>query len=61
MCKDCYENNKYEQEAYLSENTALTQSELEVLNLPPTFPKTDKALQKQIKQTGGVKREFSNK
>lgn len=61
MCKDCYENNKYEQEAYLSENTALTQSDLEVLNLPPTFPKTDKALQKQIKQTGGVKREFSNK
>jgi hypothetical protein len=60
MCKDCYENNKYEQEAYLSENTALTQSELEVLNLPPTFAKTDKELRKQIKHSGGVKRELGN-
>lgn len=52
MCNDCYENNKYEQEAYSTENTALTQADLEVLNLSPTFPKTDKEFRKQKKQCG---------
>lgn len=56
MCNDCYENNQYEQEAYATESTALTQAELEILNLPPTFPKTDKAYRKQIKQMGVMKR-----
>jgi len=56
MCNDCYENNQYEQEAYATESTALTKAELEVLNLPPTFPKTDKAYRKQKKQSGGTKR-----
>ena len=56
MCNDCYENNQYEQDAYATESTALTKAELEVLNLPPTFPKTDKAYRKQKKQSGGTKR-----
>ena len=38
---DSYINNIYEQEAFEKENRALTQSEIELLNLPPTFPKTD--------------------
>lgn len=60
MCNDCYANNKYEQEAYSTESTALTQADLELLNLPPTFAKTDKELRKQIKHSGGVKRELGN-
>lgn len=40
-CMYGYENNNYEIEAYSVENTALTQSELHRLHLPPTFPKTD--------------------
>jgi len=43
-CRDCYANNKYEREAYAAENMALTPAELEILNLPPTFPKTDKEM-----------------
>lgn len=41
---DSYINNKYEQEAYSNENIALTQAELELLNLSPSFPKTDNAM-----------------
>lgn len=40
-CRDCYQNNNYEQEAYSTECSALTQTDLEMLNLPSTFPKTD--------------------
>jgi hypothetical protein len=39
--RDGYQNNKYEREAYSTECIALTQTELEMLNLPSTFPKTD--------------------
>jgi hypothetical protein len=56
MCNDCYTNNKYEQEAYATESAALSQNDLETLNLPPTFPKTDKAFQKQKKQSSSVNR-----
>jgi hypothetical protein len=44
MCVDSYTNNIYEQEAFKNENSALTQSEIELLNLSPTFPKTDDAM-----------------
>ncbi len=49
MCNDCYKYNKYEQEAYSTESAALTNADLDTLNLPPTFPKTDKAFRKQKK------------
>ena len=41
MCFDSYKNNIYEQEAFSNETNALTQSEIKLLNLPPTFPKSD--------------------
>ena len=41
MWFDSYINNIYEQEAFEKENRALTQSEIKLLNLSPTFPKTD--------------------
>jgi len=41
MCVDSYKNNIYEQEAFADENTALTQAEIDLLGLSPTFPKTD--------------------
>ena len=44
MCNDSYKNNIYEQEAYSTESIALTSAELELLNLPSTFPKTDNAI-----------------
>ena len=44
MWFDSYTNNIYEQEAFSNETIALTQSEIELLNLPPTFPKTDAAM-----------------
>jgi len=44
MCFDSYINNIYEQEAFSNETVALTQSEIKLLNLPPTFPKTDDAM-----------------
>ena len=44
MLIDSYTNNIYEQEAFSNENNALTQNELELLNLSPTFPKTDDAM-----------------
>lgn len=44
MCVDSYTNNIYEQEAFKNENSALTQSEIELLHLSPTFPKTDDAM-----------------
>jgi hypothetical protein len=55
MCNDCYTNNKYEQEAYSTESTPLTAADLETLNLPPTFPKTDKAFRKHKKQSSSMK------
>lgn len=55
MCNDCYANNKYEQEAYSTESIALTDAELEILNLPPTFPKTDKAFQKKLRHSKKIK------
>ena len=54
MLNDSYDNNRYEQEAYSTERIALTQAELELLDLPPTFPKTDKAFRKRIKQKKGI-------
>jgi len=56
MCNDYYKNNIYEQEAYSTESFALTQAELEILNLPPTFPKTDKAYRTHTTQSGGMQR-----
>ena len=56
ICKDCYANNKYEQEAYSTESTALNQSDLDLLNLPTTFPKTDKAFRKQKKRVDSITR-----
>ena len=44
MLIDSYKNNIYEQEAFSNENNALTQTEIELLNLSPTFPKTDDAM-----------------
>ena len=44
MLIDSYTNNIYEQEAFSNENNALTQSEIKLLNLSPTFPKTDDAM-----------------
>jgi hypothetical protein len=44
MCAGSYANNIYEREAFSNENTALTRSEIKLLNLPPTFPKTDRAM-----------------
>lgn len=44
MWFDSYTNNIYEQEAFSNETIALTQTEVELLNLPPTFPKTDGAM-----------------
>jgi len=41
MCVDSYKNNIYEQEAFADENMALTQAEIDLLGLSPTFPKTD--------------------
>jgi len=52
-CYDSYQNNRYEQEAYSAENTALTQTELERLHLPPTFPKTDR--QRPVPRTSARK------
>jgi hypothetical protein len=60
MCNDCYENNKYEQEAYSTESIALTDAELEILNLPPTFPKTDKAFQKKLRHSKKLKQLVEN-
>ncbi len=41
-CRDSYQNNRYEREAYSAENTALTQTELDRLHLPSTFQNTDR-------------------
>jgi len=52
LCKNSYTHNKYEQEAYSAESVALTREELQMLGLPPTFPKTDRSFRKQRKQLG---------